>query len=233
MPPPAALMLLVLLAGPGALPAQAAPAARALVVQVREGAPADHPAFHHGADGSFTVSTRGEGDRDDRPAAPAGANGVLLATGTAPGTLHLREGERARVDLPGLQSLQFHLAPQRPAAATGAAAPSAAANPEVAGVVSFPAVSAFAVRFFLAGDRVRIELSPLGSGGVQAPWLGAGPPPGPLRLEGAVGQWIALGEAQGPPARSLQPTADAGPAQVWVRVYPAEPAAPADRPMPR
>jgi hypothetical protein len=176
------------------------------------------------------VSSGGTDERDDLPAATAGHRGTVLRGGGALRVLHVRAGEALRVDLPSRQALQFHLAaPPAPGghgtavpAAPGALAPRGAA----AGVVYFDAVAAFAARFYLEGDLVRIELVPLQASGVVAPWIDVAAartvhePGSALRLQGRPGAWIALGDTNvAAPARALVPTAEPpAPAAVWVRV---------------
>ncbi len=204
-----------------------------LRVQVSDAPPSESTGFVHGADNSYTVSTGGSGV-EDRTRGAVHANGTTVATGSSQRELHLREGEPVQVDLPSVQALQFHLpaiAPGAASAAPGAMAggPAAAsakagasgANAGVSGVVTFAAVSAFTARFSLAGGSVRIDLTPLGAGGVSAPWSGVGAPH-PLTLVGRVGEWIALGDPDlSPTAGRLTPSADAPAASpVWVRVYP-------------
>lgn len=214
-----------------ALPAAAAPdpAPQRLLVQVRDTLPQGASGIHHGADGSFSVSTGG-GDRDDR--ADVTDNSTTLSTRTSVRRVHVRAGERVRVDLPGLQSLQFHV----PAGAAGtsksaagtasgasAAATPGAAAPSVSGVVTFEAVTAFAARFTLDGAIVRIELAPLRVDSVSAPYAVAGATgEHTVTLTGRVGQWIALGDTElSPPSARLDgDTAPLRPASVWVRVDP-------------
>lgn len=229
--------MLALLATAGAAGPEAAP--RRLLVQVRDTPPQGGAAIRHGADGSYSVST-GSGDRDDRADPPG--NGATLSTSNAVRRLRIREGERVRVDLPGVQSLQFHV----PAAGSGAPAGTAgvsqastskggnaATAPSVSGVVTFEAVTAFAARFALRGSAVRIELTPLRVGAVAAPFAPAATDqaaqPAAVTVQGRVGEWIALGDTDlSPPAASLNAAAEpARPASVWVRVDP-EPAGASD-----
>lgn len=221
-----------------ALPASASPdlAPQRLVVQVRDTPPNGAAAIRHGADGSYSVSTGG-GDRDERADAPG--NGTTLSTHASVRRLHVRAGERLRVDLPGLQSLQFHVSSgaggtQKPAAGSTASAPATApgsgaggaASPAVAGVVTFEAVTAFAARFAIDGSTVRIELAPLRVDSVAAPYAPTGTGADQVvTLRGRVGQWIALGDTElSPPARRLDEGPEpVRPASVWVRVDP-EPA---------
>lgn len=217
-----------------ALPAAAAPepAPQRLLVQVRDTPPGGAAAIRHGADGSYSVSTGG-GDRDDR--ADATDNSTTLSTQGSVRRVHVRAGERVRVDLPGLQSLQFHVpvgaaggpkAAAGSAPATPAAASPGGAAPSISGVVTFEAVTAFAARFTIDGTTVRIELAPLHVDSVAAPYAVAGSGgERAVTLTGRVGQWIALGDTElSPPATRLdEAAAPLRPASVWVRVDP-EPA---------
>jgi len=229
--------------GAGAAPLPPAPPVDRLMVEVRTAPPDDRPAFHRGADRSYTVSTGGGVDRDDMPAPPSGHHAMVLRAGDAQRVLHVRAGEALRVDLPARQSLQFHVAPPPAgggraggarAGASGAVvgasgAPVGATGRAAAtGVVYFDAVAAFRARFHLAGELVRIDLVPLQTGDVAAPWIDVGPERAlhdagqPLSLHGRAGSWIALGDADIElPARSLSPTAEPpSPAGLWVRVTP-------------
>lgn len=212
--------------------AAGAAAPQRLLVQVRDTPPDATAAIRHGADGSYSVSTGG-GDVDER--ADAAGNGTTLSTSSSVRRVHVRAGERVRVDLPGVQSLQFHV----PLGAAGGAQPPAGGNagvppgpsgagaaaypPSVSGVVTFEAVTAFAARFALVGSSVRIELAPLHVDSVVAPYAVAGN--GTERvvtLRGRVGQWIALGDTElSPPATRLDDGPEpVRPASVWVRVDP-------------
>jgi hypothetical protein len=213
-----------------------APAVQRLLVLVRETPPTGRPSFHRGADRSFTVSTGGSGDRDDSQVQVGGDNGVTLGAGNAIRQVHLREGERVRLELPALQSLQFHLAGRAGAASnaapTGVAGGNASA-PSASGLVYFEAVSAFTARFALHGSAVRVELVPLRSGSVAAPWIdasGVSGGSGPIVLQGRVGEWIALGDsALAASGKSLNATAESPrPAALWVRVFPETEASDAD-----
>jgi hypothetical protein len=213
-------------------------APRALLVQVRDTPPAPAPGFRHGPDNSYTVSTGGSGERDERTGKAESENGTTVSTSMRMHVVHLVEGERVRVDLPSVQSLQFH-APVPNAA--GMVAPSAGSpakssppargvspngtGPGAAGVVYFEAVSAFTARFAVVGARVRIELVPLRAGSVAAPYVAgdggaAGTRSGPMIIDGRLGEWIALGDTELPDSgNSLTPTAEpVTPARVWVRV---------------
>lgn len=228
-----------------------APAPRHLLVQVRDTPPLGHAAVRHGADGSYTVSTGGSGERDER-GAQAPDNGTTLSTGNSVRRVHIVEGQRVRVDLPAVQSLQFHV--PLPAAgngkrAAGASAGAASAGtttgtntgttatasgtttgaaasaaPSVSGVVYFDSVAAFAARFALSGSTVRIELQPLRSGTVAAPYAAAAGDGAdrPVVVVGRVGEWIALGDTDlQDPGATLNVTAEPPrPASVWVRVDP-------------
>jgi len=212
--------------------AQAGPQARHLLVRVRDTAPGARPNFLHERDRSYTVSTGSGADRDEREDAGAG-NATVLSTSNSVRLVRVREGEPVRVDLPSVQTLQFHVplgksaASARAAAPTGAGgskAPVGASGPAASAVVYFEAVSAFAARFALVGSNVRIELVPLQAGGVAAPFV-AGPggeSPRAIMLFGRVGEWIALGDvdlvASG---KSLSATAEpASQPSLWVRVEP-------------
>jgi hypothetical protein len=194
------------------------PGPRHLLVQVRDTPPPASPSVRRARDRSYTVST-GDGGASDEPA-DAVHNGTTLSTGAAVRQLTLLEGEPVRIDLPAVQSLQFHLP------TTGAAPPASAkgAGPSASGVVFFEAVTAFRARFALVGSQVRIELAPLRTGTVLAPPLGVGAedPPRPLFVAGRIGQWIALGDTElAGSMRSLSVTADPPtPASLWVRVLP-------------
>lgn len=226
------------------LGAAAAPGAggHRLAVHVRDAAPDSRPSFHRGRDNSYTVSTGGGGDRDDR-LDERPDNGYVVGVHGAERVVHLAEGEAVRVDLPGLQSIQFHLplsaasahgpgAAAKPAAssaapvsATGSSAAGAAGSagesaPSAAGVVYFDSVRACVARFYLDGAKVEIRLKPLRGGTLGAPHAPAGPADAAeVRLHGALGAWIALGDDEVAPAKSLNATAlPATPASVWVRV---------------
>lgn len=268
------MALLTFLSAAAAAAAGGPPLPRHLLVEVRDTPPHSAAAIRHGADGSYSVST-GSGGSDDT-VGPAD-NSTTLSTGNSVRRVHIMEGERVRVDLPSVQSLQFHMpvpgasagaakpatgatgtgamgrSPARvnatgmaagtgstaAAGASGAAGTSAAAGtattaastPSVSGVVTFEAVGAFAARFALAGPTVRVELTPLPSGTISAPYAvaGAGSAPSTVIVQGRVGQWIALGDTElSSPSRNLNVTADpVRPASVWVRVQP-DPAAPPD-----
>lgn len=221
-----AALALALLGAPCLVVLGAAPPPARLLVEVRTTPPDDAPAFHRGADRSYTVGTGGGGDLDEQPARDGDQRATLLRGGNARRLLHVRAGEALRVELPSRQSLQFHVAPPAPGAADAPARPGAAGRAGAAGVVYFDAVAAFAARFYLVGDAVNIELVALQAGGVAAPWIDIGPeraarPPGSaLQLRGRAGEWIALGDASvAAPARGLMPTAEPpSAAALWVRV---------------
>jgi len=218
--------------GPGGA-AEPVHAPRHLLIRVRDTPPGGgSPAFHRERDGSYTVSTGGGGDRDDRPAAGAG-NGAVVSTTENVRLVRVLEGESVRVDLPAVQSLQFHVPAGAGTASAGrgtvspgaaASASGKAATPAVSGVIYFDAVSAFAARFALVGNSVRIELVPLQSGSVAAPFAvaGGGEGPGRVLLVGRVGEWIALGDTELlSSGKSLSVTAEpASQPSVWVRVEP-------------
>jgi hypothetical protein len=237
------IAFLALACAAGAAGSGAAP--RHLLVQVRDTPPQGPASVRHGADGSYAVSTGGGGERDER-GAQAPDNGSTLSTTNSVRRVHILEGERVRLDLPAVQSLQFHVplpagaggAPRGAAAGGSTAGGSAAAaggaggtpgaGPSASGVVYFDAVSAFAARFALAGSTVLIELTPLRAGTVAAPYAAAGGAPDrPVTVSGRVGTWIPLGDTDlQDPARNLSATAEPPrPASVWVRVDP-EAAAP-------
>jgi hypothetical protein len=225
------------------------PTPRHLLVQVRDTPPSGPAAVRHGADGSYTVSTGGGGERDER-GAQAPDNGTTLSTSNRVRRVHIVEGQRVRLDLPSVQSLQFHVpippngagaakgatgaatgtgaAKATTGAATGTGAAPATGNiagPSVSGVVYFDAVAAFAARFALAGDTVRIELTPLRSGAVAAPYAASAAGEAAdhaVTVVGRVGEWIALGDTDlQDPAANLSATAEpTRPASVWVRVDP-------------
>jgi hypothetical protein len=213
----------------------APPPPRRLLVQVRDTPPEGPASIRHGSDGAYSVSTGSGADRDDRGAL-APDNATTVSTSNHVRRLHLVAGERVRVDLPAVQSLQFHLgAAAAPGGGKGggntaAAAPgsagtgsAAAGGPAASGVVYFEAVTAFAARFLVAGPTVRIELAPLHRGEVAAPYAASGSPAArSVTLTGRLGQWIALGDTDlGAPGKSLNATAEpTTPAAVWVRVDP-------------
>jgi hypothetical protein len=223
--------------------AQAAPQApRELLVQVRDTPPEAGGGYTRGPDNSVTVSTGGGGNLDS--ASDSGPNGATtVSTSNSVRNFRIHEGERVRIDLPAVQALQFRVpmnaagssgastagaSGTKSSSAAGASAPAsnatgARSGGSVSGVVYFDAVAAFAARMSLAGTTVRIELTPLKSGTVAAPVVGAPDAPHTVVITGHTGQWIALGDtdtAQG--MRSLSPTPDPpSPASVWVRVYPA------------
>jgi hypothetical protein len=241
MKPAAIAFVLLVEIGAGA-GAQSGAGPRHLLVQVRDTAPQGPAAIRHGADGSYAVSTGGGGERDDR-GAQAPDNGTTLSTSNRVRRVHIVEGERVRVDLPAVQSLQFHVpisaAGAGPGKGTGGATPAAGATgagasnaatgagstgsgaPSASGVVTFEAVTAFAARFVLAGSNVRIELTPLRRRSVAAPYApGSGGADRPVTVGGHLGEWIALGDTDlDDPAKSLNATAEpTSPASVWVRV---------------
>jgi hypothetical protein len=225
-------------AGPDAAAPRGAHEARTLLVEVRDAAPGGHPSFDRAADRSYTVSTGGAGDRDEGPG--AASNGYVAGAGSGHWSVRAREGERLRVDLPSVQSLQFHVGARPAGAAQGSASKGGAGavlpsggvpvgtapspGSSVAGVVYFEAVSAFAASFRLQGAKVFVELAPLQAGGVEAPWVAQGPrAPGPLVLEGRVGEWFSLGDTEVAPSRGLSPIAEPpAPAPFWVRVTPVD-----------
>lgn len=206
---------------------QAGQGPRSLLVRVRDTAPGATPNFLRERDGSYTVSTGQGGDRDLRAGAAAADNSTLLSTSSSVRVLRVREGEPVRVDLPQVQTLQFHVptgkstAPSQSARASGAAR---ALTPSAAGVVFFEAVASFSARFALMGDSVRIELVPMQAGGVAAPFAVAGGAESvrAVTLVGRAGEWIALGDSDlVTSGQSLSVTAEL-PSQptVWVRVDP-------------
>jgi len=242
--------LLLLPGGEQACAAEAARAPRHLLIRVRDTPPRGAPAYHWERDGSYTVSTGGGGDRDDRASAGGADNSAVVSTTTSVRVVRVLEGESVRVDLPSVQSLQFHApvsagtattpaaagragsAPAASGAAPGTSAPASSKGvaPTVSGVVFFEAVSAFAARFALVGNSVRIQLVPLRTGGVAAPFAvaGGGEGYGSVTLVGRVGEWIALGDTELlSSGKSLSVTAEP-PSQpsIWVRVEPD----PADQP---
>ena len=214
-----------------------------LLIRVRDSAPGARPNFMHERDRSYTVSTGAGEDRDERVGTAATNNATVVSTSTSVRLLRVLEGEAVRVDLPSLQTLQFHVplgnraasthasggaaASSTPGATSGAAGASAAgtAGGSASGVVYFEAVSAFAARFALVGSNgVRIELEPLQAGGVAAPFAVApgGQSVRAVTLLGRVGEWIALGDNDlVTSGKSLTATAQP-PSQptVWVRVEP-------------
>lgn len=216
--------------------AQAGAQPRDLLVHVRDTAPGTRPNFLHERDRSYTVSTGSGADRDERDVAGA-SNAQVLSTSNSVRLVRVREGEPVRVDLPSVQTLQFHVplgktaSSSRAAAASGAGGGNAsgrAPGPAASGVVYFEAVSAFAARFALVGSNVRIELVPLQAGGVAAPFVATAGGEGrrAVTLFGHVGEWIALGDVDlVSSGKSLSVTAEpASQPSVWVRVEP-DPAA--------
>jgi hypothetical protein len=214
----------LVMTSPSALSAHAQHDPQQLIVEVRLSAPQHDLAFDRRDDRSYTVSTGGAGSRDSRGGA---SNSQVLETMASVQSFRVRAGEACRVDLPSVQTLQFHVpAPgasaAKPAATAGASGAGAAGvAPSVAGVVAFESVSAFAVRFSVSGNTVTARLQALQLGGVSAPMIGGNAARTPLVLHGTVGAWMALGDTDVLPAWGLTPTADAPtPAQVWVRVRP-------------
>jgi hypothetical protein len=223
-------------AGTGAGPG---PEPRHLLVQVRDTAPLGPAAIRHGADGSYAVSTGGGGERDER-GARAPDNAVTLSTSSRVRRVHILEGQRVRLDLPAVQSLQFHVPIPGAGAgkgggagvgsgstAAGTAGGTGAAS--ASGVVYFEAVSGFAARFAVAGSAVTIELTPLRAGTVAPPPYSASAaasaadaPDRVVTVAGRLGEWIALGDTDlQDPGRNLNATAEpTSPASVWVRVDP-------------
>lgn len=250
-PPSAALALLAaaLAAALSAPPAhsQSPPQPQRLLVQVRDTPPGDAPSFHYGSDNSYTVSTGGTGETRDERAGQGADNGSTVSTSNSTRQVVVIEGQRVRVDLPTVQSLQFHVPfggrNGKPAGASAAAGSAAGAGGSTSGagagptsgrgggpaadaVVYYESVAAFAARFAVRGAMVIIELVPLRASGVAAPVIGD-TAQRPVVLQGRVGTWIALGDADvAPVAGSLSPSAEApSPASVWVRVVPAAAAA--------
>jgi len=242
-----ALAALALFLGLTPLATADEPAPRHLLLRVRDTPPGSAARIHRDADGGYTVGTGG-GNHDDATSQAVADNAQTVSTGDGVRLLRVIEGEPVRVDLPAVQSLQFHLpitgrgaattgAPPAsgasavsPGTGTTAQAPASAANaggPAASGVVYFAAVSAFAARFAIVGTRVRIELTPLRAGTVAAPYA-ATADTRPVVLQGRVGRWLALGDEDVPSTgASLSPTPEpASPASVWVRVDPD----PADQP---
>lgn len=220
----AALFLLgvLLLPQAGAAGAGGAAPARRLRIEVSDSPAAGGGSFQRSADGAYTVSTRSP-DGAAAPGRDAAGNGYTLSTGNGTREVMVLEGEAVRVDLPAVQSLQFHVPVTLPGQKSPAAA-AASAAPAASGVVTFEAVSAFSARFALVGDQVQVRLVPLRVGGVAAPYAAAGAPAAPLTLTGRVGQWMALGDTDVPRGgKTLVPTADPpAPASVWVRVRPGD-----------
>lgn len=224
-----------------ALQASDAPRGRELLVEVRDTPPQAQGGFDRAADNSYTVSTGSAGDRD-RSGNDAGSNpGYTLATGNSSRVVHIREGERVRVDLPAVQSLQFHVpapngssksgakgsaastanSPASSTSTTQSTSQSSKQGPSVSGVVYFQAVSAFAARFAVHGTQVRVDLTPLAAGGVSAPFAAAdGGGARPVFVTGTLGEWISLGDTEmSLPGKSLSLTAEPpAPASIWVRV---------------
>ncbi|HXY05034.1 MAG TPA: hypothetical protein VEI05_00685 [Burkholderiaceae bacterium] len=232
---------LCLLLGP--VPAWAAdggPRPRALLLQVRDTAPGtDHPNFLRERNGAYTVSTGSGGDVDERASANAANNSMVVSTTSSVRLVRLREGEPVRVDLPAVQTLQFHVptgkggAAPRPKAGASATQPptgsapgaSGASTPAASSVVFYEAVTAFAARFALVGSGgVRIDLVPLQVGTVAAPFAvgPGGESMHPVVLFGRLGEWIALGDADlVSSGKTLTPTAEPPSLpSVWVRVVP-------------
>jgi len=210
---------------PGAASAQQhvnADGPRHLLLQVRDTPPGSPAAVQRGRDNSYTVGTGGDGVRDDRPSSGTPDSSYTLSTANAIRKLRVLEGQAVRVDLPVLQSLQFHVPlPAQGASSGSGSSGNQAQGPAASGVVYFSSVSAVAARFALDGSTVHITLKPLRSGSVAAPYAAA-QEPASVQLQGRVGEWIALGDSEPPPGSpSLSPTAEPpSPASVWVRVDP-------------
>ena len=223
--------------------ADSGPGPRALLIQVRDTAPGtDHPNFLRERNGAYTVSTGSGGDVDERPSASAPNNSMVVSTTSSVRLVRLREGEPVRVDLPAVQTLQFHVptgkgagAPRpkgggsttQPATGSapgpGALGASGASTSAASSVVFYEAVTAFAARFALVGSGgVRIDLVPLQAGTVAAPFAvgPGGQSMHPVVLFGRVGEWIALGDADlVSSGKALTPTAEPPSLpSVWVRV---------------
>ncbi len=217
------LLMLMALPAPAAAPARPP---RHLLVDVRDTPPAAVVRSGRGADHSYTVST---GGADDAAGAPGNASTV--STQTSIRRVRVVEGERIRVDLPAVQSLQFHVplgaatggrghgaAPSAPAAAGGAADPAA-----TSGVVYYEGVAAFSARFYLRGDTVTVELVPLQRGSVSAPFVPAAGGSGAAVLaSAAVGEWLPLGDSDlDTTGNTLNENPDPpSPASLWVRIFP-------------
>ena len=227
--------LLAALSWGTALPAAPDAGPRPLRVQVRDSAPGETGSVRRGADGSTTVSTAGDGHAT---AAGPADNGTTLSTGSVLRELVVLEGEPVRVDLPAVQSLQFHVPMVRPGGPPAGAPPGTPPGPAAgtpagaAGVLYFEAVAAFSARFSISGNQAQVTLVPLRTGSVAAPWIdGAGNTGAagtrPVVLAGRIGDWISLGDSNLPRGgRTLMPTAEPPlPAAVWVRVLPAAAAA--------
>jgi len=163
--------------------------------------------------------------RDDPPPAdspvPAGDRSVTLSSGrslsadpygngqilsTQPRAGEILEGDPLLISMPATQSLRFR---RRSA---GADPKTAGSGPDVAGVVSFDAVSDFTARIWLAGDAVAIELQPRLSGRVAAR---SDPTFESMTVTGRIGQWIALADW----GTSSDSTGSAAPrAGLWIKV---------------
>ncbi len=223
------LCLLMALPGPacGQLVAQPDRPALRLVVTVREDSPSDRRQVQTDADGSVTVSTGRGRERESRGRESRGDDDRSTTVATADRSRRLQavEGDRVRIDLPAIQSVRFRVPAtgagtgaraRASPAAPGAASAAGSAAPVAGGVVYFESVAAFAARFAIAGQRVVIELTPLRQDTVAA----YAEAPATVSVQGPIGEWIALGDAD---PRSGHQGADAGPAPasyrgVWVRV---------------
>lgn len=180
---------------------------------------ANPPSGSAGAGNGYSVSTD-QGNGGGVAQASNGRDGSTTVTvNTHITRYNVVEGEVVQMNLPSVQSLQFYA----PIAGVGMA-PGAAQGigPGVGGVVFFPGVSAFSVRFAVQGREVVADLLPQQIGGVAAPYgYGVQDKPRPFRIRGPVGQWIELGEPGTQTTQTLGSVPDgAPPTGVWVKVLP-------------
>jgi hypothetical protein len=218
---------------------------RPLLVRVSDHAPGSQGGMLRGIDNSWTLSTSGAGRSSD---GSVQGNAMTLSTSPGERVLHLLEGERFVLDLPAVQSLQFHVpipqpggastpagkAPHATAAPAAVVAAGSAPVPGVQGIVYFEAVTAFSARVRLQGRRVLLELKPVLAGSVRAPQeaqasvpavttVTSAGQPAAITVEFEIGKWAGLGggdgEASASPGARLSP-APATSDALWIRVDP-------------
>jgi hypothetical protein len=136
------------------------------------------------ADGSVIVSSRGTSGS----ASVQAGNSRTTATRSVGQTVRVLEGGRALIAFGVAIPFTFKQYVATPASAPGAAP----GLTEIAATSYYEAVTGFAVRPLLAGEVVTLELSPtdaqVGPRGAERALL-------MTRVQGRLGQWIALGDA--------------------------------------
>jgi hypothetical protein len=190
------MRLQALLALPLALAAGAAcaeppdRAPRTLTVELRDEPP---PATEAPAASGATVLSTGRPLQAD----PSG-NGRVLSTRPGQRPVEMLEGDPLLISMPAPQSLWFG---------------NRSAQPGVAGVVHFDAVSDFTARIRVKGETVAIHVRPRPAGRLDAaPDAG----PDPVTVYGRIGQWIALADSGTPSTGAA--ASGAARAGLWIRV---------------